>query len=241
MIFKSIKNSIKKAKFEPTLLGFCINNNYLIRKELNFQIKKNAVKLSGVMLDFGCGTKPYKKYFSNVSDYIGVDIKLDGFEERQKHVDFFYDGKNIPFEDGNFDSILCTEVLEHVFNIGELLNEFNRVLKKGGTMLVTTPFMWEEHEMPYDFARYTTPALRNLYKQNGFEVVNHYKTGNNAVVITQFCINYIKTLLPENKVIRQIMLIPFIMYFNIMGLIFGTLLPGDRSSYFNNIFVLKKI
>lgn len=237
-----IKQKIKKAKFEPGVLGFCINNNFLIRRELNKQIKTKAVELSGSLLDFGCGTKPYKNYFINVAEYIGVDIKIEGYgwEERQKAVDFFYDGKTIPFEDNRFDSMLCTEVLEHVFNIDELLAEFQRVLKPNGIALLTTPFMWEEHEMPHDFARYTTPALKHLYEKNGFEIIYHHKTGNGIKVIAQFCINYIKNVLPKNEIIKQLLLVPFIIYFNMMGSIFGFVLPKDEIYYFNNVFVIRK-
>jgi len=235
-----LKKSIQKAKFEPKILGFCINNNYLIRRELNSQIKKNALNATGILLDFGCGTKPYQKYFTNVSRYIGIDLKIEGWEHRQDTVDFFYDGKTIPFEDNYFDTMLCTEVLEHVFNIEELLSEFQRVLKPNGTALITTPFMWEEHEMPHDFGRYTTPALIYLYEKYGFEIVSHHKTGNNIKVIAQFSINYVKSLLPANKILKQILLVPFIIYFNFVGSIFGFLLPGDKSVYFNNVFVLRK-
>ena len=111
-----------------------------------------------------------------VESYIGVDYKIEGREEGQKEVDVFYDGKTIPFKDAEFDSLLSTEVLEHVFNIDELLLEFNRVLKINGQAIITTPFMWEEHEMPYDFARYTTPALEYLYQKHGFEIIHKYKT-----------------------------------------------------------------
>lgn len=79
---------------------------------------------------------------------------------------FFYDGETIPFENNSFDSIVSTKVLEHLFTIYELLEEFYIVLKPNGKAVITTPFMWEEHEIPYYFARYTTPDLLHLYKYN---------------------------------------------------------------------------
>jgi SAM-dependent methyltransferase len=152
----------------------------------------------------------------------------------------FYDGTTIPFEDKNFDSILCTEVLEHVFNIDDLLKEFNRVLKINGTALITTPFMWEEHEMPYDFARYTTPALQSMYEKNGFEIIEKTKSGNYLTVIFQFQLNYIKNILPENKFLKHAFLFPFIFLFNFLGTFFSFCLPSDQTAYFNNVFVLVK-
>jgi len=237
---ESIKRIIQKEKFQPGILGFFINHNFLIRRPLLKAITKNANHLSGTLLDFGCGTKPYKSFFGSVNEYIGVDYKIEGREDKQKTVDVFYDGKTIPFEEKRFDSILSTEVLEHVFNIDELLKEFNRVLKIGGKALITTPFMWEEHEMPYDFARYTTPALKSLYEKNGFQIIENAKSGNYVTVISQFQLNYIKNILPENKFVRHLFLFPFIFIFNTMGSIFGTILPVDKTAYFNNVFVLVK-
>lgn len=237
---KQIKRLIQREKFHPTLLSFFINNNFLIRKSIRNSIIKYNSYLSGSLLDFGCGTKPYKKLFLNVDSYIGVDYKIEGREEKQKEVDFFYDGKTIPFKDQEFDSILSTEVLEHVFNIDEILCELNRVLKLNGQAIITTPFMWEEHEMPYDFARYTPPALEYLYQKHGFEVIHKLKTGNQIEVIFQFSINYFKNSIPK-FVLKQLLLVPFIVFFNTLGMIFSFLLPTDKTAYFNNVFILKKV
>lgn len=236
----TINKIIKREKFNPTLLGLFINHNFNIRRLLYKSLKNNSTFLSGKILDFGCGSKPYEHLFINATEYIGVDYKIEGRTENLDKIDFFYDGKNIPFDDSSFDSILCTEVLEHVFNIEELLLEFKRVLKPGGKALITTPFMWEEHEMPYDFARYTTPALSHLFNKHGFEVLEKNKSGNTIHVIFQFCLNYLKNIFPQNKIIRQLLLIPFAFVFNLFGVIFGFILPNDQTSYFNNIFVLEK-
>lgn len=241
MIIEVLKKIIKKEKFNPGFIGFFINHNFFIRKAIHKSIKLNASLLNGVLLDFGCGTKPYKHLFVNATEYVGVDYKIEGREEYQKEVDVFYDGKKIPFQDNNFDSILCTEVLEHVFNIDELLAEFNRVLKPRGKAIITTPFMWEEHEMPYDFARYTTPALNHLYSKHGFKIIKNYKTGNYIEVIMQFNINYIKNILPKNKFIKHLILLPFVIIFNLSGVVLSFILPNEQTAYFNNVFVLEKI
>jgi ubiquinone/menaquinone biosynthesis C-methylase UbiE len=240
MTIKQLKSIVQKEKFHPTILSFFINNNFLIRKSIRKAIIKNSIHLKGALLDFGCGTKPYKKLFINVDSYIGVDYKIEGREESQKTVDFFYDGKTIPFNDKEFDSILSTEVLEHVFNVEDILCEFNRVLKINGHALITTPFMWEEHEMPYDFARFTTPALEYLYQKHGFEIIHNHKTGNQIEVIFQFAINYFKNIIPKFA-LKQLLLVPFIVFFNTLGIVFSFLLPVDKTAYFNNVFVLRKI
>ena len=240
MLKNIIQKTIKKEKFNPGILGFFINYNFLIRKSIHAAIKKNANQLVGSLLDFGCGTKPYKSLFVNVKEYIGIDFKIDGRKDNYSEVDQFYDGKVIPFENDRFDSLLCTEVLEHVFNIEVVLKEFNRVLKMNGKALITTPFMWEEHEMPHDFARYTAPGLLFLYQKNGFKVIDNFKTGNYIEVIFQFGLNYIKNILPANKYVRQVFLLPFILFFNFFGILFSFLFPVDKTAYFNNVFILEK-
>lgn len=237
----SLKAIIKKAKFQPNFVGFFINHNYLIRVGIQKAIKKNSHKLSGILLDFGCGSKPYNNYFLHVENYIGIDLKIEGRTENHIYIDKFYDGKTIPFDDNYFDSLLCTEVLEHVFNIDELLKEMQRVLKPGAKAIITTPFMWEEHEMPYDFARYTTLALINLYSKYGFQIISNFKTGNYVTVLFQFLLNYIKNILPKNKILRQILLLPFISIINFLGTFFSFILPVDKTAYFSNIFILQKI
>ncbi|MGO4817155.1 class I SAM-dependent methyltransferase [Flavobacterium sp. W22_SRS_FP1] len=240
MFKEIIKRRIKKEKFNPGMLGFFINYNFLIRRSIYAVIKSHATKLNGSLLDFGCGTKPYRDLFVNANEYIGVDYKIEGREQIIDEIDRFYDGKVIPFENERFDSILSTEVLEHVFNIDELLQEFNRVLKDKGKAIITTPFSWEEHEMPYDFARYTTPALQFLYQKHGFRIIENFKTGNYIEVIFQFQLNYLKNILPGSKNVRQVFLIPFIFFFNSFGLLFSLILPVNKNAYFNNVFVLEK-
>jgi hypothetical protein len=72
-------------------------------------------------------------------------------------------------------------------------------------------------------------------------VVDNFKTGNYIEVIFQFNLNYIKNILPNNKNVRQVFLIPFIVFFNFFGMLFSFVLPIDKTAYFNNVFVLEKI
>lgn len=238
---QSLEKIIRREKFNPSIIGFFINHNFNIRRLLYKNLKNNSSVLKGKVLDFGCGSKPYKHIFTTATEYIGVDYLIEGRTENIGIIDFYYDGKRIPFDNNTFDSVLCTEVLEHVFNLNEVLNELNRVLKPNGKAIITTPFMWEEHEMPYDFARYTSTALKHLYENHGFKVIDNKKSGNTVYVFFQFGLNYIKNVLPKNKLIKQIILLPFIFIFNFLGTLFGGFLPKDQTSYFNNIFILEKI
>jgi len=90
-------------------------------------------------LDIGCGSKPYESLFKNVTNYIGVDIESSGHDHTDSKVDLYYDGKKLPFDDNYFDCVVSFEVLEHVFNIEELLSEIKRVMKKGGYGIFLVP------------------------------------------------------------------------------------------------------
>jgi SAM-dependent methyltransferase len=97
-----------------------------------------AEHISGKTLDVGCGQKPYEHIYRS-SKYIGLEI--DSPENRaNKKADFYYDGKRFPFEDDEFDSIVCHQVLEHVFNPSRFLSELHRVIKIGGYFLISVPF-----------------------------------------------------------------------------------------------------
>lgn len=121
------------------------------------------------VLDVGCGLRPYEKLFSH-AEYIGIDVPDSGREASGKKPDFEFDGINIPMNASEADVVICTEVLEHAVAAEELLREMNRVLKPGGALFVTVPFMWGLHEIPYDFRRYTYIGISRAVTNAGFEV-----------------------------------------------------------------------
>ncbi|TNE55615.1 MAG: SAM-dependent methyltransferase [Bacteroidetes bacterium] len=130
-----------------------------------FQEKGNWGKL----LDLGCGNKPYRDFYQKYCDSsIGIDI--ENSLHRNEHIDQYYDGEHIPFEDGHFDTVLCTEVLEHVPNPLSFLEEIHRVLKPHGTLVLSVPFLQLLHEVPHDYHRFTPFALKKLMNQSQFEL-----------------------------------------------------------------------
>jgi SAM-dependent methyltransferase len=86
------------------------------------------------------------------------------------HIDFTGPLHEIPVEDGFFDTIICNAVLEHVENPGEVLSEFHRVCKPGGTLFLCVPFLQPYHPTPTDYQRYTLDGLRGLVERYGFAV-----------------------------------------------------------------------
>lgn len=230
---------VKQESFQPRVLGIFSNPFYLIRRAIFKAIKKEAPKLNGILMDFGAGRKPYKSLF-NVSAYIGVDIEKSGHSHDNSQIDVYYDGITIPFPDDHFDSILCSEVLEHIFEPDLILPELFRTLKPGGKILITVPFCWNEHEIPYDFARYSSFGIRHLLEKHFFNIIHMGKAGNFGAVLFQMLALYIFEIFkPMGRTGYAISLI-FIAPLNLLAIILLPLLPKNKTLYFNNIIVAEK-
>ena len=236
-----ISNLIQKQQFNPNLLGIFVNPFYFARRGLFKDISNLAHRLKGKTLDVGCGSKPYKALFREITEYVGMEF--DSVANRTKgQAEVFYNGQHFPFDDDYFDSVVATEVLEHVFNPDEFLSEISRVLKTDGQLLITTPFVWDEHEQPYDFARYSSFGLTHLLKKHSLEVVEHKKTNANIKVVFQIINCYIHKIIPfKNYKLRLFFYIIFISPFTILGIILSHLLPQNNDLYLSNVVLAKKI
>ncbi len=242
-----LKKNFKKENFHPSIFGIFRHPFYFLRADLYKSISQLTGRLNGKLLDIGCGNKPYQD-ICDVNEYIGLEIDDEG-NRNHSCADFFYDGKVIPFNDKAFDSVLSSEVFEHVFNPDEFLQEVNRVTKIGGYFLITAPFVWAEHEKPYDYARYSSFGLKHILDKHGFKAIECKKSGNGIELIFQLMNHYpYGVVLPNNKymekifrsvirLIRSIMRIPI----NIIGLILSKALPRNNDLYLNNIILAKKI
>lgn len=233
-MFDRLQASIRAQAFHPGLLGLLVNPFYFARKGLHQHIVALAPSVHGRLLDVGCGSKPYQKYFE-ASEYIGLDM-----QGRNKHADRSYDGKTFPFSDGEFDAVLTSEVLEHVFNPDEFLSEINRVLRDGGVLLLTVPFVWDEHEQPFDYARYSSFGLRHLLESHGFEIIEHRKTMDDIRVIFQLVNAYIyKKAVTGSWRMNLLLTVILMAPFNVLGELFAKILPNNSDLYLDNIILAR--
>jgi ubiquinone/menaquinone biosynthesis C-methylase UbiE len=135
-------------------------DRYLLIKE----IKANSQYIVGKTLDVGAGEMDrYGKFFPN-AQIVRMDIN------HRDTVQLVGSADNIPTSDLEFDSIICTQVFEHLSDPWKSATELYRVLKNGGHVLLTVPQMNELHEEPHDYFRYTKYGLKNMFEKAGFNV-----------------------------------------------------------------------
>jgi len=225
--------------FLPGLVGLLINPFYFARKDLAAQIRDLGQSLKGKTLDVGCGSKPYQR-LCNSSEYVGME--LDTVENRKKKLaDCFYDGHRFPFKAETFDSAMASQVLEHVFNPNEFLCEIYRVLKPGGSLLITVPFTWDEHEQPVDYARYSSFGLRSLLENNGFDVILQRKTLGDIRILFQLVNCYVqKAIMIRSLFLHVLLTFLVVAPCNIVGMILSRMTPRNPDLYLDNIVLAKK-
>lgn len=239
-MIRAIKQFVLKQQYAPGFMGFWLNPFYHSRNGLRKAIAQMAPHMSGRLLDVGCGRKPYREMFS-ANEYIGLEI--DSSENRaNKQADFFYDGNLFPFANHDFDGVLCNQVLEHVFTPDLFLGEIRRVLKPGGLLLLTVPFVWDEHEQPWDYARYSSFGLTDLLEKNGFELLDQQKINADVRVLFQLVNAYLyKVLWTKSQVINLLICITVMAPFNVLGALLYKILPGNPDMYLDLAVLTRKI
>lgn len=146
-------------------------------------VERALGQFKGEVLDVGCGHMPYKSLIlsarSRATRCIGVDLPSQTYQQP----DLLWDGKTIPLPDGSVDSAMLTEVLEHCPDAQAVLQEVHRVLRPGGFLFLTVPFIWPIHEVPYDEFRYTPYSLRRILEEVGFQNPEIEATGGRHAML----------------------------------------------------------
>ena len=131
----------------------------------------------GRLLDLGCGKVPlYAAYRELVDEIVCVDWANSLHES--KHVDFLRDlNEDLDLNGQLFDTVLLSDVLEHIRKPDKLLAQIHGLLRPGGKVIIGVPFFYHIHEAPNDFFRYTRYALISLAEESGFKVCYLEETG----------------------------------------------------------------
>jgi hypothetical protein len=107
---------------------------------------------------------------------------------------------------------------------------------------MTVPFVWDEHEHPYDYARYSSFGLNYILDKNGFQIIEHRKSNNGLEVIFQLINAYIyKITLTKSAYFNILTALILIAPINIIGLFLSKILPRNDDLYLDNIVLAKKV
>lgn len=137
----------------------------------------------GRLLDLGAGKVPlYGLYRPHVDEVLCTDWQqsLHGTE----HIDFATDLEGrVPLDDACVDTVVLSDVLEHLYQPLHALAEIHRVLRPGGKLVLNVPFMYWVHEAPHDYHRYTVFALQRMARDVGFQVESIDPIGGELCVL----------------------------------------------------------
>ena len=162
---------------------------YLHYRSLFPALLKASVHARGRLLDIGCGNKPYKQMFAGrITEHLGCDV----VQSSERRVDIICPATQIPLEDASFDTIFCTQVIEHVADHRGLVREAFRLLKSGGALILSGPMYWHLHEVPYDFFRFTKYGFRYILEEAGFSVDTVESNGGKWALCGQVLIHTIQ-------------------------------------------------
>ena len=141
-------------------------------------VHRVAVEMAprSLILDAGAGECRFKPLF-NGANYVSVDFGQGDPKWDYSNLDVIGRLEELPFPNGVFDHILSVVVLEHTPEPGKVLGEFRRILKYRGMVHLVVPHMWEEHQRPYDFFRFTSSGIRYLLEGSGFRIRRIHPVG----------------------------------------------------------------
>lgn len=236
-----ILNKVSKSLLLSQIVALLSDSNFMMKNALINEISNQKLKIQGNVLDFGCGSKPYEKFFKHCTSYIGVDVEISGHNHLNSSVDIYYDGKFLPWPDSHFDSIVSFEVFEHLSNPVETVREIHRVLKSEGTLLITVPFVYGEHEIPFDFQRWTSYGIRKFFEESAFLDIEIIKLNKSPAFALQLFVNiFMNKISYSNKRLLKIIFVPINLFINLILIFLKFVLPKTPWFFSNMLIIAKK-
>ena len=162
-----------KSLAERVLPGFVLRWLDPVQAMIEEEVRlvADAATHDQIILDAGAGEARHRKCFRR-GRYIALDAGSGDPAWDYSNLDIRGHLESIPLRARSVDHILCLVVLEHTRDPRCVLAEFSRVLKPGGTLVMIVPFLWEEHQPPHDYFRFTRHGIRLLLTRAGLEVIS---------------------------------------------------------------------
>ncbi len=179
------------------------SHHFIVLSLLNQWIKEVAApNACGVLLDFGCGGQPYRDLFlPYIGSYVGADVAPAAGVALDIVIT---PGQPLALPAESVDTILSSQVLEHVPNPHAYLAECRRLLQPPGKLIITVPMQWRHHEEPYDFLRFTRYGLEHLLQSNGFKILDLRPCGGAFALLGQLLCNILSTRGVRSKLLYRL-------------------------------------
>ncbi len=161
-----------RKRVEPLVPRFVLRLIDPFHTLLRRRIAETAATLGpgSMVLDAGAGECPHAALFPNTR-YYTLDRGIGDVRWDYSRIGVVGDAHALPFASGTFDAVVNIQVLEHLQEPGVAIQEFARVLKPGGRLILSTVMDWEIHQHPNDFFRFTRYGLAYLFERAGLRVV----------------------------------------------------------------------
>lgn len=171
--WKPSKYSLDKNKWRasrnPREVGY--GSRLVADMVAQYYRKMIPMHAGGKLLDLGCGKVPLFGAYRNLVDEVTC-VDWENSLHKNEHLDIVADlNEPLPLDSSNFDTVILSDVLEHIREPQQLMGEIFRVLKPGGKLIMNVPYFYWLHEEPYDYYRYTKHALKYLAEKAGMEVL----------------------------------------------------------------------
>lgn len=166
-----------RQRLHPSLRDF----DYIHLSDLRDALRPLAAAVVGDVLDYGCGSMPYRRLFPSARSYRGADFPSNP----QADLHLPPSGRLEAVGDSSVDVVVSLQVLEHVPDPQQYLAECHRVLRPGGQLLLSTHGTWEYHPVPADYFRWTHQGLEQLIRFAGFGAVQGYAVTDGTRALLQ--------------------------------------------------------
>jgi SAM-dependent methyltransferase len=187
---------------------------FVVRRTILDALSAQLPNLRGTLVDIGCGYMPYKRLVlappSRVKRYIGIDLHDNSYQRP----DLEWDGRSLPLKDDSADCALATEVFEHCPDPVSVMRETLRVLKPGGFLFLTVPFLWPLHCVPHDEWRYTPFAMERHLRTAGFDKIQSIALGGWDRSLAQMIGLWVRRrpMAAVKRAILSTLAVPFVSY-----------------------------
>jgi len=179
------------------------SHHFIVLSQLNAWIATCAAQAaSGVLLDYGCGGQPYKATFEPfITKYIGADVVAPKGVVLDIELDI--DGQ-VPLPDESIDTILSSQVLEHVYDFNSYILNCARLLRPSGRLIISVPMQWRHHEVPFDYWRFTRYGLEKTLNLAGFKVLDLCPCGGVYSLLGQIYLDYLSERRKSAKLLTRV-------------------------------------